>query len=204
MLAPVLFLSLFASIMFAQTKPNCSVDPAPTGPVTVSMNGFQYTPKSVILKLDNRFPATKGEPDLVNVRLNFRSEDKYFPQQEAGVGVIGVETKVLGAFLDGKTFRLLSTDDMSISASDPSLPPPPKPVLPRIMNWGFQNSDDGFLINQVSHRASIRLEFGTRTGNTIRGSIRLCVPKSQKALMPGEAPLKADSIIEGTFEAQIR
>ena len=48
----------------------------------------------------------------------------------------------------------------------------------------------------------MRLEFGKRQGNTISGTIYLCVAKGQTSMFE-KTPTKEDSYAVGTFQARV-
>ena len=180
---------------FAQKLPaDCSKAAAPKQPLEVSVLGAKFTPKSVRLHRGN--DITQGEGKSAEAfdgyRLTISSDvDDFSPPLETGISVLVKK----GQSLDGKVFRQLAIKDIG---KQPLI----GTGLPEVQGWSMKNRPTGASFSHAEYLASMRLEFGKREGNTISGTIYLCVPKGQKSVFEKE-PKKEDSYAVGTFQARV-
>ena len=176
---------------FAQQLPaDCSKAAAPKQPLEVSVLGAKFTPKSIRLRRGNDIKS--GDEAFDGYRLTISSDvDDFSPPLETDIAVIVKK----GQGIDGKVFRKLAvkdTDKQPLATSG----------LPEVQGWGMKNRPTGASFSHVEYLASMRLEFGKREGNTISGTIYLCVAKGQTSMFE-KTPTKEDSYAVGTFQARI-
>lgn len=187
--AAVLAAMPFAGI--AQQLPaDCSKAAAPKQPLEVSVLGTKFTPKSVKLHRGNDIKS--GDEAFDGYRLTISSDvDDFSPPLEADIAVL---TKK-GQRVDGKVYRKLAVKDIDKQ-------PKATEGLPEVQGWSMKNRPGNVSVSHVQYLASMRLEFGKREGNTISGTIFLCVAKGQTSMFE-KNPTKEDSYAVGTFQAQI-
>jgi len=174
----------------ADLPADCSSAKPPAQPIEVSVLGTAFVPKSI--KLSRSATMKSGDEAFENWRLVLRSEDSV-------MAPLGIEVSVAirqGQSVDGKVFRRLPTKDMS---KQPSV----TGGLPEFQGWSYENREAGTRGAHVKYVASARLEFGTRQGDKIRGTLALCVPKGQKSTFD-KTPTTADSYAIGAFEATLK
>ncbi len=70
---------------------------------------------------------------------------------------------------DGRTFRVLPTDDIS---GQPAV----AEGTPEVQGWDLEQENADVKTSFASDTASIRVELGTRKGNVLPGKIHMCVP----------------------------
>jgi len=176
---------------FAQQLPaDCSKAAAPKQPLEASVLGTKFTPKSV--KLGRGNDITSGSEAFDGYRLTISSDvDDFSPPLETTISVIVKK----GQSLDGKVFRKLAVKDIDKQPLATS-------GLPEVQGWGMKNRPTGASFSHVEYLASMRLEFGKRQGNTISGTIYLCVAKGQTSMFE-KTPTKEDSYAVGTFQARV-
>ena len=176
---------------FAQQLPaDCSKAAAPKQPLEASVLGTKFTPKSV--KLGRGNDITQGSEAFDGYRLTISSDvDDFSPPLETTISVIVKK----GQSLDGKVFRKLAVKDIDKQPLATS-------GLPEVQGWGMKNRPTGASFSHVEYLASMRLEFGKRQGNTISGTIYLCVAKGQTSMFE-KTPTKEDSYAVGTFQARV-
>ena len=180
---------------FAQKLPaDCSKAAAPKQPLEVSVIGVKFTPKSVRLRTGNDVTQGEGKSaqEFDGYRLSISSDvDDFSPPLETDISMLVKK----GQSLEGKVFRQLAIKDIGKQ-------PLVTAGLPEVQGWSMKNRPTGVSISHVEYLASMRLEFGKREGNTISGTIYLCVPKGQKSVFE-KSPKKEDSYAVGTFQASI-
>ena len=176
---------------FAQQLPaDCSKAAAPKQPLEVSVLGAKFTPKSVRLHRGN--DITQGSEAFDGYRLTISSDvDDFSPPLETTISVLVKK----GQSLDGKVFRKLAIKEIGKQ-------PMAAEGLPEVQGWSMKNRPTGASFSHVEYLASMRLEFGKREGNTISGTIYLCIPKGQTSIFE-KTPAKEDSYAVGTFQASI-
>ena len=176
---------------FAQQLPaDCSKAAAPKQPLNLSVLGTKFTPKSVRLRSGNDITQESGAFDGYRVSIS-NEESDFSPPLEVSVSVIVKK----GQSLDGKVFRKLAVKDVDKQ-------PLASQGLPEVQGWSMKNRPTGASFSHVEYLASMRLEFGKREGNTISGTIYLCIPKGQTSIFE-KTPAKEDSYAVGTFQASI-
>ena len=195
--------SWFAAMMLAalplagsaqQLPADCSKAAPPKQPLEVSVLGTRFTPKTVRLRRGN--DITQGEGQSAEAfdgyRLTISNEESDFsPPLEADIAVIIKR----GQLVDGKVFRKLAIKEIGKQ-------PLAGQGLPEVQGWSMKNRPASVSFSHVEYLASMRLEFGKREGNTISGTISLCIPKGQTSMFE-KTPTREDSYAIGTFKAQI-
>jgi hypothetical protein len=176
---------------FAQQLPaDCSKAAAPKQPVEVSVLGARFTPKAVRLRLAGGMKS--GDEQFDTYSLTFSSEENDFsPPLVADLAVLVKK----GQRVDGKVYRKLAVKDTDKQ-------PLATEGVPEVQGWSMKNRPTGASFSHVEYLASMRLEFGKREGNTISGTIYLCVPKGQTSMFE-KTPTKEDSYAVGTFQARV-
>ena len=180
---------------FAQQLPaDCSKAAAPKQPLEVSVLGGKFTPKSVRLHRGN--DITQGEGKSAEAfdgyRLTISSDvDDFSPPLETSISVLVKK----GQSLDGKVFRKLAIKEIGKQ-------PLAGEGLPEVQGWGMKNRPANASFSSVENLGSLRLEFGKREGNTISGTVYLCVAKGQTSMFE-KTPTKEDSYAVGTFQARV-
>jgi hypothetical protein len=183
-------LATLPNAVIAQKLPDdCSTVTAPKQALEVSVGGARFTPKTV--KLRSAGAMSYGEQQFDSYRLSLRSEDEISPPMEAEVTFLVRK----GQGPDGKAFRRLPTKEIGKQ-------PAPIQGLPEVQGWSFKNRPAKGDFNHVEHTGSMRIEFGKRQGDSINGSIYLCVAKGQTTIFD-KTPTKEDSYAVGTFQARI-
>lgn len=189
LLAVVTGLTLAAEANAAQLPADCSTAAAPKQPIEVSVGGVKFAPKAIGLRFDGL--RKMGDDEFDTYRLTLRNVDDIFAPLESEIVVIVRK----GQQVDGKTFRKLPTKEIGKQ-------PSPIPGVPEVQGWSFKDREGKGNFNHVEHVASLRLEFAKRQGDTITGSVYLCVPKGQTTIF-NKTPTKEDSYAVGTFQARI-
>ena len=183
---------VFPAPTMAQKLPDdCSSAAAPKQPVEASILGTRFTPKSVKLRSAG-YVKTGGE-EFDSYQLSLRSADDLMAPLEASVTIIVPK----GVKIDGRVFRLLATKDRS---KQPSASKNQSEL--EVQGWSFKNRPAKADSDHTGHLASLRLEFGQRSGDTIPGNIYLCVAKGQTTMFD-KTPTKEESSAVGTFQARI-
>ena len=198
MFARVVVTAALAALPFAgiaqQLPADCSKAAAPKQPLEVSVLGAKFTPKSVRLRKGNDITQGEGKSaeSFDGYRLTISSDvDDFSPPLETDIAVLVKK----GQRLDGKVFRKLAVKEIGKQ-------PMAGEGLPEVQGWGMKNRPAGASFSSVEYLGSMRLEFGKREGNTISGTIYLCVAKGQTSMFE-KTPTKEDSYAVGTFQAQV-
>jgi hypothetical protein len=84
-----------------------------------------------------------------------------------------------GQLLDGKTFRRTIGKDVSAQ-------PQAGAGQPQIPDWGIDYASPLVDLDSVTGAASIKLQFGTRTGTTLPAKIYFCAPDAKTNLFMGK------------------
>lgn len=171
---------------------DCSTAAAPEQPVEVSVLGTGFTPTSVTVHSAG-YVKTGGE-EFDSYRLALRSEDSTMSPLEAEVTFIVLKR----ASIEGRVFRRLATKDFSKQPSASK-----NQSESEVQGWVFHNRPARADSSHVGHLASLRLEFGQRSGDTIPGNIYLCVAKGQTTIF-NKTPTKKESFAVGAFDAQVK
>jgi hypothetical protein len=173
-------IALIASIAFATpaiaAPADCSSGPIADKPVSGTVGGKPFEPKEV---------------DVDFTRNGMSVDDAKFDKYTLSIMTDGIFNELtvsmlvpLGKKLDGRTFRVLPTDSIGDQ-------PAAVKGVPEVQGWDLQLEAADVDTSFTQEIASIRVEWGSRTGNTIGGKIHFCVP-GQKAQ------------IEGRFNATMR
>jgi hypothetical protein len=174
----------------AQALPaDCSVAPVPAQPVTVSVAGVAFAPKSI--KLSRGGGIKSDNDEFEGFTLSLRSADDISPPLEAEIKVIVRK----GQTIDGRVFRRLPTKETGRQ-------PSPIQGLPEVQAWSFRNRPAQIHVSFVEYVGSARLELGRRQGNMIDGRIYLCVLPGQTSLF-NKTPTKETYVAVGTFTARL-
>lgn len=187
----VVLLSILPGAGVAQKLPDdCSKAAAPKQPLEVSVLGAKFTPKSVRLRRGN--DITSGSEAFDGYRLTISSDvDDFSPPLETDIAVLVKKAQRV----DGKVYRKLAVKDIDKQ-------PKATEGLPEVQGWSMKNRPEKVSFSHVEYLASMRLEFGKREGNTISGTIYLCVAKGQTTIF-SKTPTTEDSYAVGTFQARI-
>lgn len=151
---------LLASPALAAT-PDCSVGAIPDTPVAGTVAGKPFVPK------ETRLDVTKD---------GMESDAAKFDKYTLSIMTDGIFNELtvtmlvpLGRAPDGRTFRVLPTDDIGAQ-------PAAAEGTPEVQGWDLQleaaNVDTSF----TQEIAAIRVEFGQHKGATLPGKIHFCVP----------------------------
>lgn len=163
----------------SQQPADCSAGPIPDRPLELSFGADKITelPAIKIAKIGSELSGGKPVSDQYQVSV----EDKdMFADVEATLAV-----KVpAGQRVDGKTFRTQPAGDV-------------KQVL-----WGVKRKPS-LSVSFVGFVASVRVEFGKRSGDVLPGRVYLCVPGGQTEKMFG-TKLPDPITLVGRFQAKIR
>jgi hypothetical protein len=186
-------LALLPGAAVAQKLPaDCSAAKPPAQPVEVSVGGVKFKPKEIKLFAAGSMKTEDEQFD--SYRLELQSEaDTTVPPLEASVTIIVTK----GTRIDGKVFRRLPTKDRDKQPTASK-----KGSELEVQGWSFKDRKAKADFSAAQHIGSLRLEFGQRKGDTIPGSINLCVAKGQTTIFD-KTPTKEDSYAVGTFEARL-
>ena len=183
-------MTIAPGVIAAQALPaDCSTAAAPKQALEVSVGGAKFAPKAVKLRFDGLRKI--GDNEFDSYRLALRSEDDMSPPMESEVVVVVRK----GQSVDGKRFRMLPFKENS---KQPAL----VEGMPEVQGWTFKDRPGKGNFNHAEHIGSMRLEFGKRQGDTIAGTIYLCVPKGQTTIF-NKTPTKEESYAVGAFQARI-
>ena len=174
-------------------KMDCSTTPGADKPVTLSIDGdAQPLPVAEFAKQQEM--SMDGESFEV-FRVNLRDVAGLFSPVEVEASVLVKK----GETVDGKTFRQLPVADMK---QQPSPVKSEGSWLPEVQSIEVRSDPAGF---DYEHGilASMRLEFGKREGETLRGRVHLCIAGGQTDDVFQPQPTHT-VIVEGTFAAQIQ
>lgn len=176
----------------AQNLPDdCSSAAVPKQRVEASVLGTKFTPKGVTLSSVGGMRTERESFDTY--RLELMSEPGISAPLEVSVTVIVPK----GAKIDGQVFRVLATKERSAQQMASK-----NGFELAVQGWSFKNRPASTDSSFVGHLGSMRLELGQRKGDTIPGSIYLCVARGQKSMFEKTAT-KEESYAAGTFEARI-
>jgi hypothetical protein len=74
--------------------------------------------------------------------------------------------------------------------------------MPEVQSWSVKDQSRKLNVSHVSFTASLRVEFGKRSGGVLPGRVHLCAPGGQKARVFKD--VLADPItMVGRFEARL-
>lgn len=169
---------LLAGLLFATpaVAADCSVGAIPDTPVKGTVNGVPFVPQEAWVS----FTAD-------GMSMNEAHFDRYqlSIQTDSIFNALSVSMLVpKGKTLAGRVFRVLPTD--SISGQ-----PAAAQGLPEVQGWDLELEAAGVDTSFTSDIASIRVEWGAKSGDTVSGKIHFCVPS-------------ANADIAGTFKAKMR
>lgn len=144
---------------------DCSVRAIPDTPAQGHVGGKNFTLGGATLL---QTAATAGGASYDNYLLTLATPD--------GAGntmtIVVTASVPQGQPLDGKTFR-------RTVAKDASAQPQAGTGQAQIPDWGIDYASPAVDLDSVSSQASIKLEFGTRTGNTLPAKIYFCAPDAK-------------------------
>ncbi len=185
-------LLLVATVARAGGMPaDCSTGPVPDGPATLFLDAAKTPlPVSDVVEAGS-ISSGEGTPKWISYRLTLHDKADLFAPVEIDVTVLVAE----GAVLDGKTFRR--------PPDDAGEPPSVEPGTPEVQGWSIEDKRGSVDLSHVLVNGSLRLEFGKRTGDTLPGKLRLCVPGAQKQRIGRDVVKEAVEIV-GTFAATVK
>ncbi len=155
---------------------DCSAGPIAGKPVAGTVAGKPFVAKQITLDLTKdgmEVDAAKFDKYTLSIMT-----DGIFNELTVSMLV------PLGKAPDGRTFRVLPTDEIGDQ-------PAAVKGVPEVQGWDLQLEAAGVDTSFTQEIASIRVEWGNRQGNVLPGKIHFCVP-GQKAE------------IEGSFSATMR
>lgn len=188
----VLPLLLLATVARAGSMPaDCSTGAIPNTPAALFLDAAK-TPLPVTDVVEaGSISSGEGTPKWISYRLTLHDTDDIFAPVEIDVTVLVAE----GATLDGKTFRM--------PPNGAGEPPSVEPGTPEVQGWSVEDKKRSVDLNHVQVDASLRLEFGKRTGDTLPGTLRLCVPGAQKQRVGKDVVKEAVEVV-GSFAATVK
>jgi len=171
------FAVLFLAASPALAAPaDCSNGPIPDGAVHGTVNGQPFVPQEASVQ----FTAN-----------GMTIDDLAFDRWSLSIQTDGIFNALSVSMLvphgkkpDGRVFRVLPVD--SIGAQ-----PAAAQGTPEVQGWDLELESAGVDTSFTQDVASIRVEWGTRKGDTLTGKIHMCVPSA-----------KAEII--GSFSATVR
>ena len=173
---------LAAALAFLAAPPalgapaDCSKGPIPDVPVHGIVNGKAFEPKETTIGV-TKDGMTVDDLHLDRYALAIMT-DGIFNELTVNMMVPG------GKKPDGRVFRVLPID--SIGGQ-----PAAAPGTPEVQGWDIQLEAADVDTSFTQTTASIRVELGTRTGDTLPGKIYFCVPSVGAEIM-------------GTFSAKVQ
>lgn len=174
---------------YAQQPADCSTGPIPDRPLEITV-GAEKLPTPPLVRMRKISEITSGDRTFDQYDVTVADKD-IFANTEASFSVIVPK----GQQPDGKTFRRLLT-------SETSRQPSPQPGLPEVQSWSVKDKARKLDANHVSFIASLRVEFGKRSGGVLSGRVYLCAPGGQKAKIFND--VLADPVtVVGRFEARL-
>ncbi|HEV7730822.1 MAG TPA: hypothetical protein VGR62_01610 [Candidatus Binatia bacterium] len=185
-------LLLVATVARAGGMPaDCSTGAIPDAPATLFLDAAT-TPLPVTDVVEaGSISSGEGTPKWISYRLTLHDKADIFAPVEIDVTVLVAE----GAALDGRTFRM--------PPQGSGEPPSVEPGTPEVQGWSVEDKRGSIDLNHVQVNGSLRLELGTRTGNTLPGRIRLCVPGAQKQRVGKDVVKEAVEVV-GSFTAIVK
>ena len=151
---------LLASPALAGMPADCSKAPIPDGAVHGTVNGKPFVPQQATIDV------TKDGMVINDVHL-----DRYVLsiQTDGIFNELTVNMMVPGGQKpDGRTFRVLPTDDIGKQ-------PAAAEGTPEVQGWDLEQENADVKTSFTQDTASIRVELGTRKGNILPGKIHMCV-----------------------------
>ena len=174
-------------------KLDCSTSPGSDKPASLSVDGnLQPLPVAEFAKQQE---MSIDEESFEVFRVDLRDAEGLFSPVEIDVAVLVKK----GETVDGKTFRLLPVDDMK---QQPSPVKAEGVSLPEVQSFEVRSDPAGFDY-QHGILASMRLEFGKREAEGMRGHIHLCVASGQTDDVFQPEPTHT-IVVEGSFVAKIQ
>lgn len=152
--------------------PNCAAREIPDVPAQGRVGGKNFKLGGATLL---QTAATAGGANYDNYLLTLATPD--------GAGntmtIVVTASVPQGQPLDGKTFR-------RIASADVSQQPQAGTGQAQIPDWGLDYASPLVDLDSVSSQASIKLEFGTRTGTTLPAKIYFCAPDAKTNVFYGK------------------
>jgi hypothetical protein len=175
---------------YAQQPANCSTGPIPDRALEFSI-GAEKVPPPPLTRMRKISEMTTGGQTFDQYDVSVQDKD-IFANTEVSFSVLVPK----GQQPDGRTFRKLPTRE---TAKQPG----PQEGLPEVQSWSVKDKSRKLDASHVGFIASLRVEFGKRSGNVLPGRVYLCVPGGQTSRMFGDK-LPDPITLVGRFEAQVR
>jgi hypothetical protein len=171
---------------WAQQPADCSTGPIPDRPLEITI-GSEKLPTPPLIRMRRISTITSGDQAFDQYDVTVADKDM-FGNIELSFSVIVPK----GQQPDGRTFRKLPVHEISKQ--------PGPPGMPEVQSWSVKDQARKLNVSHVSFVASLRVEFGKRSGGVLPGRVYLCAPGGQKAKIFND--VLADPItMVGRFEA---
>jgi hypothetical protein len=154
---------------------DCANGPIGDGPVHGTVNGTPFVPQATTIDI-TKDGMVVNEVHLDRYALAIMT-DGIFNELTVNMMVPG------GKKPDGRIFRVLPVDDIGAQ-------PAAAEGTPEVQGWDIEIEAADVKTGFTETTASIRVELGTRKGDTLPGKIHFCVPS-------------AKTEIEGAFTATV-
>jgi hypothetical protein len=151
---------------------DCSLAAIPDTPAQGHVGGKSFTLGGATLL---QTAATAGGVNYDNYLLTLATPDG----AGATMTIVVTASVPQGQPLDGKVFR-------RTVAKDNSQQPQAGAGQAQIPDWGIDYASPLVDLDSVSSQASIKLEFGTRTGDTLPAKIYFCAPDAKTNVFYGK------------------
>jgi hypothetical protein len=152
--------------------PNCAAREIPDVPAQGHVGGKDFKLGGATLLQTS---ASAGGANYDNYLLTLATPDG----AGATMTIVVTASVPQGQKLDGKTFK-------RIVAKDPAQQPQAGAGQAQIPDWGIDYASPLVDLDSVSSQASIKLEFGTRTGTTLPAKIYFCAPDAKTNVFYGK------------------
>jgi hypothetical protein len=156
----------------ADLPADCSQATIPAQPAKGKIANKDFTPDTATLSTINH-PVIGG--------ATYDSYDLYLRgKDQAGEGMLLVINTIVpeNALPDSKSFIFLPTNDASKQ-------PTVGPGAAAIQGWTLEDDATGLNSDASTEIASLRLEYGTRTNDTLTGHIYFCAPGVKGSFVAG-------------------
>ena len=180
--------AVLAGAVHAQQPADCSTGPIPDRPLEITI-GAEKLPTPPLIRMRQISTITSGDQAYDQYDVTVADKDM-FGNTELTFSVIVPK----GQQPDGRTFRKLPTHEISKQ--------PGPQGMPEVQSWSVKDKARKIDASHVSFTASLRVEFGKRSGGVLPGRVYLCAPGGQKARVFRDV-LAAPITMVGRFEAKL-
>ena len=173
---------------WAQQPADCSTAPIPDRPLEITI-GSEKLPTPPRVRMRQISTITSGDQAYDQFDVTVADKD-IFANTQLSFSVIVPKSQQP----DGRTFRKLPTRESSKQ--------PGPQGMPEVQSWSVKDQARKLDASHVAFTATLRVEFGKRSGGVLPGRVYLCAPGGQKSRLFGD--VLADPItMVGRFEAQL-